>query len=545
MSGDWWRGAVIYQIYPRSFYDSSGDGIGDLRGIVEKLPYIASLGVDGLWLSPVFASPMADFGYDVSDYRQIDPLFGRLEDLDELVRRAHEHGLKLLLDMVWGHSSDRHPWFVESRSSRSGPRESWYVWADPRADGTPPNNWLSVFGGGAWRWEPRRRQYYLHHFLPSQPKLNLRNPAVMAALLEVGEFWLARGVDGFRLDAVDFLVHDAALRDNPAATHVRDPAKPYHMQEHLHDLGGPEILPVIEQIRRFTDRFPGSVVIAEVGGETTDTTSLARAASYVGGAGRRLHAAYSLAQMKAGGNAAAMRDAIRESEGAFPQDGHFWAFSNHDVTRVASRWGDGSAAAARLFLSLLLSLRGGVFLYQGEELGLPEAEVPFDRLQDPYGRNYWPDFKGRDGCRTPMPWTSAGANAGFSRASATWLPIPEEHRRLAVDLQEGDPHSLLQTCRHLLHRRKIHASLRHGALILQDAPEPIVAFERRAGEESILCVFNLSGEAAEFQPEASALKPLAGAEAATDGASVRLPPYGTYFARKEQAREPRVVASRG
>jgi alpha-glucosidase len=534
-NGEWWRGAVIYQIYPRSFYDGNGDGVGDLRGITEKLPYIASLGVDGIWLSPIFASPMADFGYDVSDYRDIDPQFGSLADFDALLARAHALGLKLLLDMVWAHSSDKHPWFVDSRAARESMRADWYVWAEARPDGTPPNNWLSVFGGGAWSWEPRRRQYYLHHFLPSQPKLNLRNPAVLAALLEIGDFWLARGVDGFRLDAVDFLLHDQALQDNPPAAQDELPVKPYHMQEHRYDLGGFRILPLLDAIRRATDRHPGAVMIAEVGSETTDITSLARAASYVGEAGHGLHAAYSLAQMKSGGSAAAIRQAILDAEISFPTDGLFWAFSNHDVARVASRWGDGSLAAAKLYLALLLALRGSLFLYQGEELGLPEAALAYDELRDPYGRTYWPDFKGRDGCRTPMPWTHKGQHAGFSRAAKTWLPVPEAHRALAVDAQEADDHSMLHTCRRLLEWRKGQDLLRRGKLALREAAPPVLAFERRHAGESLLCVFNLSAEPAAFATGGDLLAPVLGFELASKEGVLHLPAYGCCFARLEQA----------
>jgi len=535
LNDEWWRGAVIYQIYPRSFRDSNQDGIGDLRGIIEKLPYVASLGVDGIWLSPFYVSPMADFGYDVADYCAVDPLFGTLADFDELVGVAHRLGLKVVIDLVCAHTSDRHPWFAESRASRGNARADWYVWADPRVDGTPPNNWLSVFGGGAWAWEPRRRQYYLHHFLPSQPKLNLRNEAVLGALLAVTEFWLERGVDGFRLDAVDFLVHDEALTDNPPFRGLRQPVKPYHMQQHLYDLGAPGIRPVIEKIRAFMDRYPGAVSIAEVGSETTDASSLARAGGYVGEDDRGVHAAYSLSQMKSKGDAPTLRDAIAEAERAFPRDGLIWAFSNHDVARVTSRWGDGSAAAAKMFMALLLSLRGGVFIYQGEELGLPEADVPFERLQDPYGRHYWPDFRGRDGCRTPMPWCAESENAGFSNAHTPWLPIPEAHRKLAVSAQECRPDSVLSTSRELLQLRRKHPALRHGRLDLLDVPPPLLAFRRRADAECLLCVFNIGSHDAEFIPPNTRLTPLDGFAAIDGECRIRLPGYGAYIAQEDDS----------
>jgi len=526
----WWRDAVIYQIYPRSFADCNGDGIGDLGGIVEKLDHVARLGVDGIWLSPFFTSPMADFGYDVANYREVDPEYGTLADFDALIARAHVLGLKVIIDMVWGHTSDRHPWFLDGRVSRRAPHADWYVWAEPRPDGTPPNNWLSVFGGGAWSWEPRRRQYYLHPFLASQPKLNLANPEVMAALLEVAAFWLDRGVDGFRLDAVDFFLHDAALRDNPARAVAEVPVKPYHMQHHLYDLGGGAILGVLEQIRTVTDRYPGVMTIAEVGSETTDIHSIERVGRYCAGS-RGVHAAYSLSQMKSTGDAAAIRAAIAEVERFLPTGHMVWAFSNHDVARVVSRWGDGTAAAAKLFMALLLSMRGGIFVYQGEELGLPQAEVPRERLRDPYGLNYWPDFKGRDGSRTPMPWRHDARHAGFSTAAETWLPVPPAHQALAVDRQDGDPGSVLHACRELLALRKSHPALRHGTLMLQETGGSLIAFERRHESERLHCAFNLSAEPLELAVPAGERLPVSGFAPQIAGSNLRLPGYGVVFTR--------------
>jgi alpha-glucosidase len=530
MSHSWWRNAVIYQIYPRSFYDRNGDGVGDLPGIIEKLDYVASLGVDGVWISPFYVSPMADFGYDVADYRDVDPSFGSLADFDALIARAHALGLKVIVDMVWAHTSERHAWFKSSRQSHNGAHADWYVWADPSPDGAPPNNWLSVFGGGAWTWEPRRRQYYLHHFLPSQPKLKLSNPAVMAALLDIASFWLDRGVDGFRFDAVDFLAHDDLLRSNPARVVDTIPVKPYHMQQHLHDLGGDAILPLLERIRALLDRYPAAMAIAEVGSETTDIASFDRVGRYSEG-DRGFHAGYSLAQMKSKGDAAAIRTAIEEAERSLPSRGMIWAFSNHDVARVATRWGDGSAAAAKLFLALLLSLRGGAFLYQGEELGLPEAEIPHARMRDPYGLTYWPDFKGRDGCRTPMPWHVAATNGAFSTAETTWLPVPQSHLSHAVDVQDRDPGSVLNTCRRLLAWRKKHPALRHGTLRLHETTGPLVVFERSFGNERLYCAFNLSG--APIELPAPAGEALAECDFSADISKgiLRLPAYGAYFGR--------------
>jgi alpha-glucosidase len=531
MNHAWWRNAVIYQIYPRSFSDHNGDGIGDLRGVTERLDYVASLGVDGIWISPFYLSPMADFGYDVADHCSVDPSYGVLADFDALVARAHALDLKVIIDMVCSHTSEQHAWFKESRVSRVGPHADWYVWADPQSDGTPPNNWLSVFGGGAWTWEPRRRQYYLHHFLPAQPKLKLSNPAVVEALLEIAAFWLDHGVDGFRFDAVDFLLHDDALRSNPPRPVATVPVKPYHMQQHLYDLGGDAIAPLLERIRAFLDRYPGVTGIAEVGSETTDVASLARIGKYIGSDNRGIHSAYSLAQIKSKGDAAAIRTAIREAEHYLPSGGMIWAFSNHDVMRVTSRWGDDSPAAAKLFMALLLCLRGGVLIYQGEELGLPEAEIPYAYLRDPYGLNYWPDFKGRDGSRTPMPWHGTANHGGFSNADTTWLPLAQGHRTLSVDAQEDDPGSVLNAARRFLAWRKGSEALRRGTLLLHDTADPVIAFERRSENERLYCAFNLSPASVDIEPPRGEILPVGELATAISNGVVRLPGYGAYFAR--------------
>ena len=363
--GAWWRGAVIYQIYPRSFFDSNGDGIGDLPGIAGKLDYIAALGVDAVWISPFFASPMRDFGYDVADFRAVDPTFGTLGDFDRLVERAHALGLKVLIDQIWGHSSDRHPWFIESRASSENARADWYVWADPRPDGTPPNNWLSAFGGPAWSWEPRRRQFYLHHFLASQPTLNLRSDAVVVELLDVGRFWLDRGVDGFRLDAVDFFLHDPALRDNPAQPPPggRIPAKLFGLQQHIHDMLHPDIRDVLRRIRDLMDRYPGCTTLAEV---SSQAGAFERIGRYTEG-DDQLHMAYTLQPSRG----AFDRESVRRllADAGNPRGWAAWSFSNHDVERAVSRWSSSAGASvdpdfARLLMGLMLSLRGSVSVYQ-------------------------------------------------------------------------------------------------------------------------------------------------------------------------------------
>ena len=492
---DWWRGAVIYQIYPRSFFDSNGDGIGDLPGITAKLDHIASLGVDAIWLCPFFTSPQKDFGYDVADHTAVDPLFGTLDDFDALLARAHALGLKVLIDQVWSHSSDRHAWFLESRASQDNPKADWYVWADPAADGTAPNNWLSVFGGAAWTWEPRRRQYYLHHFLHHQPALNLHNPAVMDAVLETGDFWLRRGVDGFRLDAIDFLLHDKDLRNNPAAPRPAEiPAKLFGLQEHVHDMLQPEAMGLLARIRGLMDRYPGAVTLGEV---SSQPGAFQRVSRYTAG-DEALHMAYTLRPLRGGFDWPTVTAMIRDSAAMEAEGCGCWSFSNHDVERAVSRWNPHPGeppdpAFARLLLALLLSLRGSVCLYQGEELGLTEADLTEQDLRDPFGIAYWPAFRGRDGSRTPMPWHESADHAGFT-TGMPWLPVPASHRALAVDRAEADPDSLLHAVRRLLAWRRAHPAIRHGAIQPLDLPEPVAGFLRQADSEQMVALFNLSAE---------------------------------------------------
>lgn len=524
-AAEWWRGAVIYEIYPRSYGDGDGDGVGDLQGILRHLDHVARLGADAIWIAPFYPSPMKDFGYDVSDYCDVDPRFGTLADFDAVVAEAHRLGLRVIIDQVWSHTSDRHPWFVESADG--GSKADWYVWADARADGTPPNNWLSVFGGLAWHWDPRRRQYYLHHFLASQPKLNLRNPAVLDTLLGIGDFWLSRGVDGFRFDAVDFMLHDPALRDNPAQLPQGGvtPLKPFGLQRHIHDMAHADTTTVMRAIRGLLDRYPGTTSVAEV---SSEADALARANAYTGKG--LLHMAYTLRVMKTGFDAPSLREAIALAERRFTDGWMCWAFSNHDVMRVASRWGDGSLACRKLTMALLLSLRGSVCLYQGEELGLTEAELPFEALHDPYGINFWPRFKGRDGCRTPMPWQSAAPYAGFSKA-APWLPMPADHHDLAVDLQAADPDSLLSFTRRFLWWRRTRPALLTGTLRLVDLGDDIVAFERRQGAERLLCLFNPNDRhVAVTLPDGMVPQESPGGALKAGDRKGLLPPWGFVFA---------------
>jgi alpha-glucosidase len=526
---DWWRGAVLYQVYPLSFRDSNGDGQGDLPGLTSRLDHIASLGVDGIWVSPFFPTPMKDFGYDVSDYCGVDPRFGTLADFDQMIRRAHALGLKVIIDQVWSHSSDAHPWFRDSRTSAQSEKSDWYVWADPKPDGTPPNNWLSVFGGSAWSWEPRRRQYYLHHFLPSQPQLNLRSEAVVEALFEAGAFWLDRGVDGFRLDAIDFSFHDPDLRDNPARPRPDRPARPFGLQRHVHDMMQPEMPAFLERIRAFIDRWPGRALLGEV---SSEGDALHRCGIYTDAGGTRLHTAYTLGLMRRDFTPDAFREAIAEAERE-PDGWVTWAFSNHDVVRSVTRWGANAEhdEIARLLMALLLSLKGSICVYQGEELGLPEAELALEDLRDPYGIAFWPEFRGRDGARTPMPWRAGAPHAGFTTAERPWLPVPAAHHAFALDRQEADARAPLHAWRQFLRWRKAHPALVSGSIRMLPAPQGVLAFERRLGEERILCAFNFAPQPARMRLGESSCRPLAGHGFAAElaGGEIGLPGHGAFF----------------
>ncbi|WP_247119512.1 alpha-glucosidase family protein [Kordiimonas marina] len=494
---DWWRGAVIYQIYPRSFADSNGDGVGDLKGITARLKHVASLGVDGIWLSPFFTSPMKDFGYDVADFCGVDPIFGSLEDFDELLETAHRLGLKVIIDQVYSHTSDQHAWFQASREGRDSDKADWYIWADARPDGTPPSNWQSVFMGPAWTFDSRRGQYYLHNFLSSQPDLNVHNPAVQKALLDTARFWLDRGVDGFRLDAVNFYMHDPEFRDNPALAGAKG-HKPFDLQDHLYNQSHPDIPKFLERIRGLLDEYPESFAVAEVGGER----ALEEMQLYTEG-GKRLQTAYSFEFLEADTLSAAV---IRDAVAAWPQAaGTGWpsfTFSNHDRPRAVTRWARSESEELdprfAIFLNTLLcSLRGSICLYQGEEVGLPQGRVPFERLVDPEAIANWPDTLGRDGTRTPIPWLKGVPHAGFSEAEP-WLPVDERHHDFAIDAQEKDPKSPLHALRDFLAFRHKELALVKGSISFLDTAEPVLAFVREHEGRKLLCVFNLGTEAAEW-----------------------------------------------
>lgn len=490
----WWKGACVYQVYPRSFADSNQDGVGDLPGLIQRLDHIASLGVDGVWISPFFKSPMADFGYDVSDYRDVDPIFGTLSDFDALIAKAHGLGLKIVIDQVYSHTSDAHPWFIESRADATNPKSEWYVWADAKPDGTPPNNWQSVFSGPAWTWDARRKQYYLHNFLSAQPQLNLHNTEVQDAILDVMRFWLERGVDGFRLDAVSFMMHDQALRDNPVRGD--DPnwpkTRPYDFQRHEYNQSQPEITAFLSRMRALADEFGDCYLVAEI-----DREHAAREMKDYTQGPHMLQSAYGFNYLYADKlTPELVRDASQEWTDAPDEGWPSWTFSNHDAPRAVSRWRDGRdpKAFAELIILLLACLRGNIFLYQGEELGLPQAHVPYDRLQDPEAIANWPLTLGRDGARTPLPWTETGTHGDFSTVEP-WLPLDTSHPALAVSKQDADPGSTLNWTRKVLALRNTHPALRTGDVRFLTAEDSLLVFERRDGSNSVLCAFNLGHDA--------------------------------------------------
>jgi len=532
-ASEWWRGCAIYQIYPRSFQDTNDDGIGDLNGVFRRLPHVASLGVDAIWLSPFFRSPMADMGYDVSDYCDVDPMFGTLEDFDAVIAEAHRLGLKVIIDQVLSHSSDRHPWFLESRSSQINEKADWYVWADAKPDGTAPNNWLSIFGGPAWEWDSVRKQYYLHNFLASQPDLNFHVPEVRRALLDTVRFWLDRGIDGFRLDTVNFYVHDKRLRDNPpmplgGLNDIPD-TNPYGYQDHVFDKTQPENLDFLRHFRALLDQYEARASVGEVG---DGARSLSTVAAYTAG-NERLHMCYTFDLLSPAFSAAHVRACVEAFETAAPDGWVCWAFSNHDVVRHVSRWtADGGNAedVAQFSIALLCGLRGSICLYQGEELGLPEAELAFEDIRDPYGIRFWPGFKGRDGCRTPMVWSETAQNAGFSEAQP-WLPVPLAHLPLAVDRQEPDGGSVLHHYRAAMLMRRETPVLRSGSITMLDGlPDDVLGFVREAGDRRVLCLYNFSqAEAAAWRSgqdeRFSALDGAGlGGGAAVSGNEINLPP---------------------
>ncbi|MFN3200354.1 MAG: alpha-glucosidase family protein [Bradymonadia bacterium] len=537
----WWQGAVIYQVYPLSFKDSNGDGVGDLPGVLQQIAHIADLGVDALWLSPFYRSPLKDYGYDVADHTAVDPIFGTLEDFDQLLQAAHSRGLKVMIDLVLSHTSDQHGWFAESRSSRDNPKADWYVWADPRPDGTPPNNWQSEFGGSAWRWCPERQQYFFHNFLPEQPDLNFHNPEVQQAMLQVARFWLARGVDGFRLDALHCLFHDRRLRNNPPRPLDHPPPpearfKPRLWQIDRYNAYRPQVVDYIRQLRSLCNTY-GAVTLAEVGEAEGSGTS----AEYIRG-NRRLHMAYNFSLL----GSQLDPDRIRSTLGAFgPGDWPCLSLGNHDVARPATRLAeslgsDGASAKVRaaqavMLPALLSSVRAVSALYQGDELGLTQPHVPPTQMRDPYGLTFHPVVTGRDGARTPMPWVGSAPHGGFS-THRPWMPMADAHLKHAWD-QQQHPESVLTRIQQFLHWRRRQPVLQTGDLTWLDAPAPLLAFDRALKDQRMRVVFNLSGKAKSWPVDDltawstfEALKGhgLPGSFDASKG-TLTLPPFGAWF----------------
>jgi alpha-glucosidase len=490
-NASWWREGVLYQIYPRSFADSNGDGIGDLRGILDRLDYLAWLGVAGIWLNPITASLDRDWGYDVSDYRSVHPELGTIEDLDRLVAEAGRRDIRVLLDIVPNHTSDQHPWFVDARSSRSSAHRDWYVWADPKPDGSPPNNWVSVFGGPAWTLHEGTGQFYLHNFLPEQPDLNWWNEDVRTEFDEILRFWFDRGVAGFRIDVAHGIVKDRELRDNPPATEDDPPWLRAIGQRQVHNLNRPEVHDVLRRWRQIADAYePRRILVGE-----TWAPDLADLAAYYGREDDELHLAFNIAFVFSPLDASEMAPIVEETEKHLASLGWpAWIASNHDVGRLASRWCSGDERKARCALMLLLSLHGTPFLYYGDEIGLPDVPVPRKDLRDLLGIRHGPANPGRDACRTPMPWT-AQEGAGFTQPGVRpWLPFGSA--RPNMEDQRDDPGSVLTLCRRLIELRRTTVDLRLGNY--RRLPTPTGSWAWQRGDQHLVAV-NLSDEAVSLE----------------------------------------------
>jgi alpha-glucosidase len=476
----WWQEGIIYQIYPRSFQDTNGDGIGDLNGILRRLDYLHWLGVNAIWISPFFPSPMADFGYDITDYCGVDPIFGTLDDFDQLVAEAHQRQLKVILDFVPNHTSDRHPWFVESRRGRDSPKRDWYIWRDPAPGGGPPNNWISNFGGSAWEYDAASGQYFHHAFLKEQPDLNWRNPEVRAAMHDVLRFWMRRGVDGFRVDVIWHLMKDDAFRDNPPNPAYQEGQPEIERLLQVHSADHPDIHGVVRGLRSVVDEFPDRVLIGEI------YLPLERLVAYYGEDLRGAHLPFNFHLLQTAWNAPAIAALVAEYEKLLPDGGWpNWVLGNHDRRRIAARVGP---EQARLAAMLLLTLRGTPTMYYGDEIGLEHVDIPPDAVQDPWENNEPGLGLGRDPQRTPMQWDET-AHAGFSDTKP-WLPLSADHRERNVERMRRDPQSILTLCKELIAIRSRSPALRRGDFRLLSAGKTTILFERSDGSERMLVALN-------------------------------------------------------
>jgi alpha-glucosidase len=483
-AGAWWETGVIYQIYPRSFQDSDGDGVGDLRGITQRLPYLAELGIDAIWISPIFVSPMADFGYDVADYEDIDPTFGTLADFDELLSAAHAVKLKVILDFVPNHTSDQHPWFKESRTSKHNPKNDWYIWRDPAPGGGPPNNWLSEFGGSAWHYDGARDQFYYHAFLAAQPDLNWRNPQVREAMYNVMRFWFHRGVDGFRIDVIWHLIKDHEFRDNPLNPDALPEDPPHRGLIPVYTADRPEVHDVIAEMRGVANEFSDRVLIGEI------YLPIEKMVAYYGRDLSGVHLPFNFSLLQARWHARHLAKLIDDYESALPPGGWpNWVLGNHDRPRIATRVGSDQARVAAM---LLLTLRGTPTIYYGDEIGMNEVPISPDQVRDPFERNVPGMGLGRDGCRTPMQWDDT-AHAGFS-TETPWLPVPENARVQNVAAQRCEPTSMYQLCTRLIRLRKEFQALQRGGYRPIVADGDLLLYIRQYERQRILIALNLGPE---------------------------------------------------
>ncbi len=485
---EWWQTGIIYQVYPRSFADANGDGVGDLKGVRSKLDYLKELGIDAVWLSPIYPSPMADFGYDVSDYVGIDPAFGTLADFDSLADEVHRLGLKLILDLVPNHTSDRHEWFQESRSSRTNPKRDWYLWRDPAPEGGPPNNWLSNFGGSAWELDPTTGQYYYHAFLKEQPDLNWRNPDVRAAMYDVMRFWLDRGVDGFRIDVIWHMIKDDEFRDNPANPSYKPGDNPYHRFVETYSSDQPEVHDVIAEMRKVLDAYPERMMVGEI------YLPVERLVTYYGEGGSGAHMPFNFQLVTLPWNALAIRQAVDKYEAVLPSYGWpNWVLGNHDQPRIASRAG---AAQARVAAMLLLTLRGTPTTYYGDELGMTNVPIPPDRIHDPLEKNVPGLGLGRDPQRTPMQWTP-GPNAGFGDGEP-WLPLAADFKTVNVETEAADPNSILALYRRLIALRRESPALSIGSYRSLPSAGDLFAYVREESGRRFAVLLNFGGKPGRF-----------------------------------------------